>query len=1691
MQDPISIHKALRSKDAFLIAHFRVSPASLDAVPQDTYDLVSSTPGLHHLAGLAPLVNESRLAISVLGTNALSYSNEMLEELATTTALPYSRALNTTYTHSPPFSLVRKLLFGRFLDYTSSNSAIASNATAQNNTIPDSRFARQQPSWLSEVAALKNLTRSNTINSFVIDGLEGLIITIFVVVAFVLVFLIREWVVQGGNFAAGFNADRPRLPNDENEAQDMVEPQPEPHPEIQQEQIPQVPAGFNPLDNRFADAPPDRLPRRRVSFSLAEEQIPVARNNQFSGETSDNHPGSASPLNRQDNGPRLGSSLAGEASSSRRRPSIPSRDAFSSAAAIHRIIEEDASSASDSWPGVKEFIKMWDRADGNPGEVLRIIEEENLSKQFGWMVKAMHRLQGQSPEITSARLVTGIQDYAQSKENTAERSNDSNEILVHALDAVRHHPSQDLNGISEKGKERSAGDSSDYYKDRESLFDYKFAPESGINQHPENSMKTEESPMSQFIDFKEEKLWEKLWENPRHDHPANTIRLVDWEKLLDYSPDSSPIISREPHNHPIGQNGLTILALNKPTSSNGEALLPAVDTSKRTYLDPQDLSIMAAKESDAWTRRIYGNSTYRHSENPLQNKTAIKEASGLDYSDVQIQDDSNDYRMKHFRFPEPIEPTEEQEEQLSLFGSSNNSTHEEFQEQLQINIEEIPATAPEEIPVRHALRQRPQGLFDGAFDWIWGDVDNANQGIIAGNQQAAQDIAPQPPAPIFVDDPPIPDPQNPNAEEFPDLIEPEPIEEGEDLEGILELIGMHGPLAGLFQNSMFSAFLISATVIGGVWIPYMWGKFVLLVLGNPFLISIKLPLKGLSAFADLTLDVMLSLSGYTIYWIDRIASLILIPVWFLMPKLPKPSFSRVFAESSRSMAEGGLTRIKETLFAASWQISEADFPVFSIRSHESLILAKSNIAGFFARLSQYLVVIYNDGVSRDLRNIPGIEAYNVHRFIWESIWKIKQLLLTAPSLIRPSAFRITFDIPERTEPLNANLAHWNGWDRTIAILTGYLFFALLGTFYLRKIAPFSSSQQGQRIESVIAEILRQAGGVLKVVLIISIEMIMFPLYCGLLLDIALLPLFESATFLSRITFTRNSPWTSIFVHWFVGTCYMFHFSLFITMCRKILRSGVLYFIRDPDDPTFHPVRDVLERSVASQLRKITFSALVYGALVIIGLGSVVWSLNLAFQGILPIHWSSNEPVLEFPVDLLFYNFLMPLAVKVFRPSEGLQAMYSWWFRICARYLRLTQFLFGDRKQDEEGRHVRKSWWNWLSRSQGNPKEPVIGEDRKILAEDREIDPYFLRDGRFVRTPASDQIRIPKGGLVFLEVDENNNRIDGQPDSDDGLHGRNTELFTMVYVPPWFRARIFFFIFLLWIFAAITGVSVTIVPLVFGRVVFAMIIPNHRRMNDVYAFSIGTYILGGLLYAAIHHEKALSWIKAKLIPISAPPGRLVYKALNFIRYFIGVSYVVGAFGFILPSLFSLVMEFYLIIPLHAYIAAEETHIIYIIQDWTLGVLYVKMTGRFILWYSRSRLAVALRGIVRDGWLKPDVRLATRFFIVPAVIGMVFTLLLPLPFAWLVNRYYLEDPSPVLQKQIYRFSYPATLAVFMAIGICYFIGILISGIRQLIRDDVYLRGERLHNFKEQKTSVSTIGDLLLVSENTQATPDTEAP
>ncbi|KAJ5143244.1 Zinc finger RING-CH-type [Penicillium bovifimosum] len=954
----------------------------------------------------------------------------------------------------------------------------------------------------------------------------------------------------------------------------------------------------------------------------------------------------------------------------------------------------------------------------------------------------------------------------------------------------------------------------------------------------------------------------------------------------------------------------------------------------------------------------------------------------------------------------------------------------------------------------------PQNIMERMFDWFWGDITPA-EGVVAEAVLADEEHIVQDPA---LEDPFVPVPNrmedNP-ADAAADAaaaagagLDPNDMEgvEGDDFEGIMDLIGMQGPIFGLFQNGVFCALLIAFTVAIGIWLPYLWGKIALVLLANPLELVIGVPITAVEVVADIALDTLIGVVGYLMYWFTLAFKIILSPFGAFVPFGEWLPQDKSVTSASLSLIDASSHRLNKVL-KAFLVFHESDIPMFSVLSHQALKLHQDRLAVVFQSLYATAKFILHDFPLRILTlGVPGALSFDLDlSYLKSFVSQIQQQLSTfakstlfsmpGTRFMNASAAKAA----SAAAPVDYDLAVWDSKDRVIAIFMGYLLASLTGLLYLRITRLLSGATRGQRIEGLLAEVLVQAGGVMKVILIIGIEMIVFPLYCGSLLDLALLPLFSGATVASRIAFTASSPLTSLFVHWFIGTCYMFHFALFVSMCRKILRSGVLYFIRDPDDPTFHPIRDVLERSITTQLRKIGFSALVYGALVIVCLGGVVWGLHFTLDGVLPIHWSASAPMLEFPVDLLFYNFVLPVVIQSFKPSDGLHDLYDWWFHKCAHFLRLSNFFFPERHLEEEGHHVRKTWWGVLSRSQGDWEHPIIGEDQQAAAEQENRDVYFLRDGRYVRAPGSDQVRIPKGNNVFLEVTENNERVDQKPDLADGLHGHSNDMFTKVYIPPSFRTRIATFIFLIWLFAATTGVGITIIPLVIGRKIIMSYSSTPAPVNDVYAFSSGLCVVGALAYLGYHTRTALGL------------GLMMHAARLF--------YIVVVAIIILPSLFALLTELFVLIPVHTLIGDGESHVVHVVQDWALGVLYVQMAIKLTFWQPHSWVAAAVNSVFQDGWFKPNASLATRALVLPIMIFTALAVALPLSFAFIV-RWTIFCSHVGLQPKIYRYAYPTTLLIVLSVWMGHLLLKRVAAWRTNIRDEVYLIGERLHNFSEKR-------------------------
>lgn len=69
-----------------------------------------------------------------------------------------------------------------------------------------------------------------------------------------------------------------------------------------------------------------------------------------------------------------------------------------------------------------------------------------------------------------------------------------------------------------------------------------------------------------------------------------------------------------------------------------------------------------------------------------------------------------------------------------------------------------------------------------------------------------------------------------------------------------------------------------------------------------------------------------------------------------------------------------------------------------------------------------------------------------------------------------------------------------------------------------------------------------------------------------------------------------------------------------------MRPGAMWFIKDPQDQNFHPIRDILERPTFVQLRKLLLSAVMYGVVVASGVATVSGILRLFRGTIMPFRW---------------------------------------------------------------------------------------------------------------------------------------------------------------------------------------------------------------------------------------------------------------------------------------------------------------------------------------------------------------------------------------------------------------------------------------------------------------------------------------
>ncbi|KAH8996103.1 hypothetical protein EDB86DRAFT_2804184 [Lactarius hatsudake] len=824
----------------------------------------------------------------------------------------------------------------------------------------------------------------------------------------------------------------------------------------------------------------------------------------------------------------------------------------------------------------------------------------------------------------------------------------------------------------------------------------------------------------------------------------------------------------------------------------------------------------------------------------------------------------------------------------------------------------------------------------------------------------------------------------------------------DDMEGALEAIGMRGPLYVVAQNAALMIFVLDTAVGLGVWLPFTFGK----------------------STALLSLDARRALQ--VLHWPIRVIRIVTDPVvdtiFFLMSVLVLPSITRLLGES---------------LNTVQWALSGI-VPSDALEKSTHFAITMSIVNFPWARVNAYVISLSSKLVSGQRSETSSV----IDRILESNHPAVKaaeHYLEVLGKQVRINSYQVA------TSWTRMALGDGTG-ERIFAIVLGYAVIGLLIAFYLNVFTVGTVRSAGRAVRSAV----RQQLLVVKVAAFIIIELVLFPLGCGINLDLCSIWLFPEASLQSRIAFFQYAPLTATFYHWVVGTMFMYQFAILLASCRTIMRPGAMWFIKDPSDQNFHPIRDILERPALVQLRKLSVSAIMYGLVVACGVGSIGGLMRFGRGIILPLRWKPREPLSDVPIDLLFLHVLLPYTLRFFRPRRVVRmTSVKIWKYLCAQ-LRLTSYMFGGRHPDEERGVSYGSWW--APRNSGD--------------EIAEGAPHF--HGSYRRVPNSDNVAVPRDmratarvDVTGLPVDDEAQRLIMAQDAEAEKAKRNPkDDYTVVYIPPHFQYRVALFILALWVVGCVFITASVSMPILLGRGVFNLF--TRRQMHDGYSFLVGSYALWGC-WVVGHTLDRMEKRRQRRGADEARGNWPLYFLKRSVLWLAKISYIVFFIGIVIPALIGLMVELYMIMPIRLSLNPDLVPNIRVADMWALGIIYAKIILHAQRLRPLNRITAGFNHIKAHGWTNPEPLSATVEFIVPLLVGLSGMLALP-PVIIVLLRHLI--PLRVDQRFIFMHVYPG---IFAAAGL---IRLGVTGSRALsrwsqsIRDTEFLVEMRLRNYEQEK-------------------------
>ncbi|KLT41435.1 hypothetical protein CC85DRAFT_286468 [Cutaneotrichosporon oleaginosum] len=583
---------------------------------------------------------------------------------------------------------------------------------------------------------------------------------------------------------------------------------------------------------------------------------------------------------------------------------------------------------------------------------------------------------------------------------------------------------------------------------------------------------------------------------------------------------------------------------------------------------------------------------------------------------------------------------------------------------------------------------------------------------------------------------------------------------------------------------------------------------------------------------------------------------------------------------------------------------------------------------------------------------------------------------------------------------------------------------------------------------------------LKVVFFMTLEIVCFPIFVGIVIDLCTLPLFGT-TMSQRLVRIAGISFGKIFVTWACGTVFMISFAAFLTHMRTISRAGALYFIRDPSDPTHSPVKEIMDRPALAQFPRLAVSATMYTVVVFAVCGAVPWLLHAFsalgfFSDFLPLRLD-QRPLSSVPFDILFLHLIIPPSWEMLYLPHRMRKLFVVWWGYAVKKLRLVSLIFG--------MEVR-------------PKPSSYGSHIAWLLADAACQFIFGRyDNRATRArvPASDRVELAtlaerRREGVFIPVDQR-----GAPRTEaDRIRllkqdfaarkaGRNPKAdYTIVSLPDFWRTRVYALLAFMLFSASCVTAGLIFVPLALGRQATALWFG--APVYDGYSWVVGIYL------CLISYNMGQSAKKHIIDSSRAERLRRSQKSTRVKRWLLGVTravYAVFMLYLVLPLIVGINFELFISLPVRYGFSNDIAPVLHVWDAWATGTsmisLYVGGVG-----LAADEALPRVPPTFRDAFKRP---LRMKFgYITKLTVPLAGYLIIPIILPWFIfvalrsSLQMIGVPLPQVDNGwAFRMMYPVSTTVLLVSMSWRMIAAVLARVRQWMIDAEYVVEERVENYE----------------------------